>query len=171
VKKDLLATGRFLALPTLALALVVAFLPGRVEVAVRIYVLVVCCFALALTIAALRRAFPTAASLRPAPGRETGRRRRPPGSLARLEQEVVLGVASAFDLHHRLRPQLRGLASELLTTRRAVSLDAEPRSAQRLLGDETWGLVRVDRPPPEDRLARGLSLPEIERVVESLERI
>jgi len=133
-------------------------------------VLVVCCFALALTIAALRRAFPAAASLR-APGRATGRRRRPPGSLARLEQEVALGGAGAFDLHHRLRPRLRGLASELLTTRRGVSLDAEPLAAQRLLGPETWDLVRVDRPPPEDRLARGLPLPAIERVVESLERI
>ena len=55
--------------------------------------------------------------------------------------------------------------------RRGVSLDEDPRTAQRLLGAGTWNLVRSDRPPPEDRLARGLPLPEIERVVESLERI
>ena len=171
MKRELLAAGRYVALVTVALAVVVALLPGRAGLAVRIYVLVLCCFALALAVLALRRAFPAAAPLRPAPRRDRNRRRRPPGTLARHEQEVTLGVANAFDLHHRLRPRLRRLASELLTTRRGVSLDEDTHTTRRLLGEGTWDLVRSDRPPPEDRLARGLPLSEIERVVESLERI
>jgi hypothetical protein len=171
VKRELLAAARYVAPLTVALAAAVALLPGRAGLAVRIYVLVLCCVALALAILALRRSSPAAAPLRPAPRRDARLRGRPPGTLARHEQEVALGVASAFDLHHRLRPRLRRLASELLTTRRGLSLDEDAHTTRRLLGEGTWDLVRSDRPPPEDRLARGLPLPEIERVVESLERI
>ncbi|MGH3134374.1 MAG: hypothetical protein ACRDNY_11665, partial [Gaiellaceae bacterium] len=99
------------------------------------------------------------------------RRRRPPPSLARLETETALGVGGAFDFHHRLRPRLRELAQGLLETRRRVSLDAEPDAARRILGDETWSLVRQDRPPPEDRLARGIPPDDLRRAVESLERV
>jgi hypothetical protein len=35
----------------------------------------------------------------------------------------------------------------------------------------TWDLVRIDRPPPEDRLARGIAIQDLERVVVSLERL
>jgi hypothetical protein len=31
--------------------------------------------------------------------------------------------------------------------------------------------VRPDRPPPEDRLARGLPIEDLRRIVESLERL
>jgi hypothetical protein len=84
---------------------------------------------------------------------------------------VALGIAGAFDLHHRLRPRLRTLAAELLATRRGISLNGAPGRARDLLGDETWELVREDRPPPEDRQARGLPINELRDVVESLERV
>ena len=171
MKRELLSAARSLALPTVGLALIVAFVPGRAGLAARVYVLILCCFGLVLAIAALRRAFPAATPLRPGSARGTSRRRRPPGSLARVEQEAALGVAGAFDLHHRLRPRLRGLAAELLLARRGVALDDDEGSARRLLGEETWDLVKRDRQPPEDRLARGLPLPELERAVESLERL
>jgi hypothetical protein len=91
--------------------------------------------------------------------------------LARLEQEVALGVAGSFDLHHHLRPRLRIIAAELLTARRRLSLDADQLEARGVLGEETWGLVRKDRPPPEDRLARGAAPELLDRVVASLERL
>jgi hypothetical protein len=80
-------------------------------------------------------------------------------------------VAGAFDLHHRLRPRLRTIAQGVLSTRRRVSLDDEPTAARAALGDDTYELLRRDRLPPEDRLARGLPVPELRRVVESLERV
>ena len=43
--------------------------------------------------------------------------------------------------------------------------------AHALLGEETWELVREKRPPPEDRLARGIPSEALDRVVTSLERI
>jgi hypothetical protein len=171
VKRDLARAVRFLVLPTISLVVVIAFLPGRVELAIRLYALVLCGVAIALVLAALRRTYPHETPLRPSTKRPVRVRRDVPGPLARLEDEAVLGVAGSFDLHHHLRPRLRGLASELLAVRRGVLLDADPERARRLLGDETWDLVRKDRPPPEDRLARGLPINEFRRVVESLERL
>jgi len=171
VKADLVRTGRLLAPTTLVAGLVVVFLPGHAVLALRIYVLVLCAAALLVAVSALRRAFPAARPLRPAHRAGDANRRRPPGTLARLEQEVALGIAGSFDLHHRLRPRLRGLAGELLHLRRGISLGAQPDAAHGILGDETWELVRPDRPAPEDRLARGVPPPELLRVVESLERL
>lgn len=76
-----------------------------------------------------------------------------------------------FDLHRLLLPRLRSVAGGLLATRQRISLDADPEAARRVLGDETWDLVRRDRLPPEDRLARGIEPTDLRRVVESLERL
>ena len=50
-------------------------------------------------------------------------------------------------------------------------LDREPEKARTLLGDETWELVRPDRPEPADRHAPGLPLGALERAVASLEQL
>ena len=170
MRRDLRRAGRLLVLPTLAFAFVVAFVPGRVELAVRIFALVLCGTALLLTLAALRRAYPRETPLRPRRTRAASQRSIP-GTLARLEQETILGVAGSFDLHYRLRPRLRGLTADLLAAQRGVGLDAAPERARALLGGTTWELVRRDRPPPEDRLAAGLPINDLRRVVESLERL
>jgi hypothetical protein len=168
--RELLRAVRLLVLPTVALVAVVAFLPGRTGPAARVYALVLCGIALGLALAALARAYPAASQLRPRAG-QVGRRHSGPRSLTRLEHEAAIGIAGAFDLHHRLRPRLRELARELLAIRRGVSLDGSGEDACRILGDETWELVREDRPPPEDKLARGLPPATLGRVVDSLEHV
>ena len=171
MRRDLGRAWRFLLLPTLGLAAVIAFVPGRTEPAIRVYALVLCGAGLVVLVAALRRFYAPSTPLRARAKGHGGGRRQVPGVLGRLEQETALGVAGAFDLHYRLRPRLRTLASVLLAARRAASLDDEPERVKALVGDETWELVRADRPAPEDRLARGLAIKELRRVVESLERI
>ncbi|CAN5772585.1 hypothetical protein BH20ACT14_BH20ACT14_12380 [soil metagenome] len=160
---------RVLVVPTLVLFAILAFLPGRLELAIRVYALVVAGVALALMTAVLRRAYPRTTPLRAHAKRRDAPRRGVP-VLARLEQEVALGAAGSFDLHHQLRPRLRALAAGLLTAR-GLSLDGDSAQARRLLGEETWGEVRRDRLPPEDRLARGITPEALGRVVTSLERI
>jgi hypothetical protein len=170
VRRDLLRAARLLAIPTLALGVVVAFAPGRIELAARVYALVLCGALLLVLLAALRRAFPRETPLRRrTPRDETGRAI--PAMLGRLEQEAALAVASSFDVHFRLRPRLRALADDLLVARRGISLQASPERARQLLGEDAWDLVRPDRPPPEDRLARGLPIEDLRRIVESLERL
>jgi hypothetical protein len=170
VRRGIVATGRMLIPATLALGGVAAFLPGRLALAARIYALVVCGIVLLVAFRALRTTYPPATTRRRR-ARGGAARRRAPASLARLEDETALGVAGAFDLHHRLRPRLRAIATGVLEARRHVSLDDNPRDARELLGDEAWDLLRADRPPPEDRLARGMPVAELRRVVESLERV
>jgi hypothetical protein len=171
VRRDLIRVVRLLVPATIALVAVVAFVPGRAELSIRLYALLLSAIVLALTVSALRRSYGPAAPLRRLPSKRRPARRGIPGTLARLEQETALGVAGSFDLHHRLRPRLRGLAGDLLATRRNVSFDRDAENARRALGEETWGLVRDDRPPPVERLARGIPISELTRVVESLEKL
>jgi hypothetical protein len=170
VRRDLAAAAQVLIPATLALGFVVAFVPGRLALAARIYALILCGTALLAALRALQRAYPPATP-RGRKARGATRGRRAPSSLARLEDETALGVAGAFDLHHRLRPRLRTTAAGVLEARRHVSLDGDPGNAKEILGAETWDLLRPDRPPPEDRLARGLPVDELRRVVDSLERV
>lgn len=170
MRRDALTAGKVLVLPTLILLFSVGVVPGRLPLVIRVYALCACAVALALGLAALRRAYPRARPLRTDARRRPGRRS-PPPTLARMEDELALGVAGAFDLHHRLVPRLRGVAAGLLLSRRRVSLEREPDEARRILGDEAWQIVRPDRKPPEDRLARGITPDGLARVVDSLEAV
>lgn len=93
-----------------------------------------------------------------------------PASLARIEREVTLSAGTAFDVHFRLRPLLREIATGLLV-RHGVDLDRSPERARTLLGPEVWEIVRPDRPPPENRTAPGLPLAAVERAIDDLERL
>jgi hypothetical protein len=167
VKRHVLGALRFLVVPTVAFLVVAGVAPGRAVLALRIYALVVCGTGLVLALLTLRREFP------PEPRRATRRRppeqRQPPSSLARIEHEAALGVAGSFDLHYRLVPRLRSVASGLLEARRQISLEREPEVARSVLGEQAWALVRPDRAAPDDRLARGLPADELASVVDSLE--
>jgi hypothetical protein len=171
VKRDLARAARLLVLPTVALGVVLAFAPGRVGLALRVYALVLCAVALVIMLAVLRRAFPRETPLRPRSRARSSVARDIPPALGRLEQETTLGSAWAFDLHHRLCPSLRELAGELLIARRGISVDDDPERARRALGEATWELVRPDRPRPADRQARGIPINDLRAVVESLENV
>ena len=164
--------GRFPVLVTLVLLVALAVAPGRTEVVVRVYVLLLAAFVLVELLTRLRSSLPEQgispvdAALRPRPPRVER-----VAELEKIEREVALGLTTSFDLHFRLRPTLRRIASELLRARRGIDLDGSPQAARRALGDETWELVRDDREPPLDRFGRGLELDSLRRVVVSLEAL
>ena len=164
--------GRYPVLLTLGLVVALAVLPGRAEVVVRVYVLLLAAFVLAELLARLRNSLP---EQRRSPVDEALRRRPPRvervSELEKIEREVTLGLTTSFDLHFRLRPTLRRIASELLRARRGIDLDANPEAARRALGDETWELVREDREPPHDRFGPGIELDRLRTVVVSLEAL
>jgi hypothetical protein len=99
---------------------------------------------------------------RPAPPRAT--------DLERLDRAVATATRHAGDLHQRLRPILREIASEGVR-RHGVDLDADPVGAQALVAPATWELVRPDRPRPDDAFARGLTRRELDAVLDDLERL
>ena len=170
MRADVASALRLLVLPTFALVVIAGGAPGRLELTARIYALLVCGVALVVGIRAVQRVAPAERPFRE-PARTPDRRRRPPSSLARLEQLTALGVASSFDLQYRLLPPLRSIAAGLLASRRGVDLAAKQEVARRLLGDEAWELVRPSRPAPRDRVSRGITPAELTRVVDSLECI
>jgi hypothetical protein len=88
--------------------------------------------------------------------------------LARMERELVLGSADALYAHRRFLPLLRSAASARLARRHGIELERRPDAARELLGEDSWELLRPDRPEPADR--HGLGVPRA-RVAALIERI
>lgn len=101
------------------------------------------------------------------------RRRRQPDRLRQLEgleHAVEFAQGTSFDLHFRLRPHLVRIAEHRLALR-GVSLTAQPRRAEALVGGDAWELIRPDRPEPDNRSAPGAPLPVLKRVVDQIDEI
>ena len=95
---------------------------------------------------------------------------RPP-ELVRTEREIMLGTASAGQLHRRLLPLLREAAAARLAAGHNIDLQQRPEAARRLLGEDTWELLRPDRPEPADRNAPGVPLKRVRAVIDTLEAL
>ena len=150
------------------IALVVA--PGRTSLVGHLWLVAVLAIGVAVAVAALEAAVPRRPSAFDAAFSQAPRGRAGPASLAALEREVTLACGTAFDVHYRLRPTLRRLASGLVA-QRGVDLDRSPDRAAALVGPAVWELVRPERPAPADRTAPGLSVETIEHLVDGLERL
>jgi hypothetical protein len=105
------------------------------------------------------------------------RRRRPapaparPAPLLELERLAVTAGSSAVQAHAYLRPRLIEIASNRLAAR-GQTLERMPDAVGReLLGDRLWELVRPGRPFPADRQGPGVRPPELEAMIETLERL
>jgi hypothetical protein len=86
-----------------------------------------------------------------------------PHEVARIERQVTLGTATAYDLHVRLLPQLRQIAqSRLERTGRSMSPETLGR---------WWELLRLDRAAPDNRHGAGISAGELRELVSDLERM
>jgi hypothetical protein len=156
----------FTGFATVALLIAHYIAPGRFELELDIYILAVGGLALFEVVILTREAFPRerTSALASALEREPAETSRPP-EIERLERELTLATATAFDLHARLRPTLREIAAMRLATR-GIRLDD---GAEEILGEELWELVRPDRRPPTDRHAPGIPPDELRRLVERLE--
>jgi hypothetical protein len=117
----------------------------------------------------LRRALPAAPSPFDAALAPRGRPAKV-DSLERAENVVLIAIAGAGDTHFRLRPMLREVAAAALHGR-GVDLDTDPEAARAVLGEETWELVRPDRPRPAEAFAPGIDRAALERVFARLEEV
>lgn len=164
--------ARLPALLTLVAIVLAIVLAGRAELVLHVYVLTIAALALAELVRAVRTIHPSASrsafdsALRK---RKVHQQRLP--ELERVERAVMLGMTTAFDLHYRLRPSLRRTATELLAVHRGIDLHRNPEAARKVLGDETWELVRADREPPTNRSDPGIDIASLRAVVVSLEGI
>jgi hypothetical protein len=90
-----------------------------------------------------------------------------PSEIVRIEREITLGTSSAGHLHTRLLPLLREAASARL----GIDFNLHPERARAALGEESWELLRPDRPEPVDRSAPGLPMRRVRTVVDMLEQL
>ena len=155
---------------TIWASVVALAVPGKADLVAHVWLVLVLALALAVALGRLRRAIPARRSGFDAAFATVPRTSARPATLARVEREVTLATGTAFDVHFRLRPVLREVATGLLA-RRGVDLDRSPSRAEPLLGPTVWELVRPDRPTPDDRAAPGLPLATIEQSVDDLERL
>jgi len=168
------AALRWLGLAVLAaIALVAARMisPGRKDLELDVFILVLGGIGLLVLAAELRRLAPTAErslveeALEPEPAEE-----RPIADLLRLERALSMASARQFDLHYRLRPILRDVASAKLE-QRGLDLDSGRPVVHELLGDELFELTAPDREPPANRLAPGPGVEGLDRTIARLERL
>ena len=166
--KRLVGAWLFLtALAAIALALARLLAPGWFELELDVFILFVGGIAIVDVVFVLRGSYPLEGepAIVAAMRRESDRPQRP-AQLERLERELTMATATAFDLHARLRPQLRDIATMRLAAR-GVRLE----EAEDMLAPELWELVRPDRQEPANRHAEGIAPAELRRAVEALEAL
>jgi hypothetical protein len=149
------------AIATVALAALVATEPTWRDRSLHIYALVLAALVLIglVTDTGAERRQSAFASALSAPGRPESEL----ADLGRVQREVTLATASAYDLHFRLVPRLREVAWGRL------------ERAGRQPGPDTlgpwWELLRPDRVPTADRFAPGLSERDLRALIDYLEMI
>ena len=163
--------ARLFVLATAALVVALVLAPDRAELEVHVWLLVMLAIAFLLLLQGIHTAYPSGDSPFLASLRRPSVPAERPASLARTEREVSMAGAAAFDVHFRLRPVLIELAADLLSTRRGIDLERAPERARAALGDETWEIVRPDRPEPAQRHAPGLDQAHLDRIVTALEQL
>jgi uncharacterized protein (DUF1501 family) len=83
--------------------------------------------------------------------------------IEKLEREVTLATASAYDLHFRLLPHLREIA--------AARLERAGHSPSPDTLGRWWELLRADRPAPEDRFGKGITPADLRALISDLARM
>jgi len=147
-----------------ACAYVALQVPGERTIALHIYVLFLGALLMLVVVSGVGAAAPRArrsdlaAALdeRPAPAGRVSQ-------LAKVEREVTLAIGNAYDLHTRLLPHLREIATARLERR-------GQRPGPDTLG-RWWELLRADRPEPSERFAPGIREAELRDLVAELERL
>jgi hypothetical protein len=138
--------------------------PGVRSVTVHIYLLFLGALLMLVVVSGVTAAAPRAR--RSDFAAALGERPEPAGpvpQLAKVEREVTLAIGNAYDLHTRLLPHLREIASARLERR-------GQRPGPETLG-RWWELLRADRPEPTERFAPGIAEPELRELVADLESI
>ena len=147
-----------------ACAYVALQVPGERPIALHIYLLFLGALLMLVVVSGVGAAAPRAyrsdlaAALdeRPAPAGRVPQ-------LAKIEREVTLSIGNAYDLHTRLLPHLREIATARLERR-------GQRPGPETLG-RWWELLRPDRTEPGERFAPGIPEAELRDLVADLERL
>jgi hypothetical protein len=164
VRRHLLDLIILFVATSIVIGYIAASQPSARNIAVHAYVFIVGGLLMLGVVAAAGDAIPRRrhSELSAALG-EAARPQRTLPEIEKLEREVTLATASAYDLHFRLLPHLREIAQ--------ARLERSGRSPGPDTLGRWWDLLRADRPPPEDRFAKGISQAELRALVSDLARM
>jgi hypothetical protein len=168
MKRLAIGWGAFALLAAIGLVIARVFEPGRFELELDVYILVVGGVALLNVVILIREAYPLegpVTQIARALERDEPELPRLP-ELERVERELTMSTATSFDLHTRFRPLVRDIAISRLGARGRKLEESEDE-----LGEELWALVRPDRPVPTDRHGAGISRESVTRIVDRLEAL
>ena len=104
----------------------------------------------------------------PLPVRWSGRRRDVSRRTA-SDHLAASAISQASAFHFRLRPVLRDVADQRLRAKHGIGVDDAGAAA--LLGPLAYEHLRSDRPPPDDRRARGIDPAALDTILTTLERL
>jgi hypothetical protein len=94
----------------------------------------------------------------------------PVEQLREVARALAAAQQSEFGVDRELRPLFRPIAAVRLA-RRGVDIDRHREEACLILGEELWGLVRVDRDRGANRVEGGISAVRLRAMIERLEAI
>jgi hypothetical protein len=164
MRKHWLDVAVLFAISSAACGYVALQVPGERTVALHVYFLFLGALLMLVVVSAVGAAAPRAR--RSDLAAALAERPEPVGTvpqLAKVEREVTLAIGNAYDLHTRLLPHLREIATARLERR-------GQRPGPDTLG-RWWELLRPDRPEPDERFAPGIPEPELRALVADLERL
>ena len=87
------------------------------------------------------------------------------------ERLVVMARTSALQVHAYLRPVLVEIATQRLVANGQALDRMSDVTGRRILGDDLWEIVRLDRGFPEDRHGPGVNPQTLEAMLDVLERL
>ena len=164
MRRHLLDLAILLGVSTIACSYLAIAQPGIRNAALYSYVLIVGALIMLAVVASFGDALPRR---RRSPFDEalvvTPHTDRAPAQVEQIERAVTLGVATAYDLHLRLLPQLREIAQ--------CRLERAGRTSSAETLGRWWELLRPDRVEPLDRFAPGLPQGELVDLVADLEKM
>lgn len=166
-----MATAALAAVVVTAVALLVAAVVDDLDTLVRGYLIALGCIAAIAAMTHLPAPRPPRGDVEAALAAGGGARPAIPARRRELERVVVMGTTTAGEFHRRLRPVLRDVAAAVLRTGHGVELDDDPARARQLLGDESWDLLRPDRPAPRHPDAPGPGQAAVAVVVERIDAL
>jgi hypothetical protein len=97
----------------------------------------------------------------------------PPRSYAEASRLVDVVAGTGGDIHYRVRPAFREIAAHRLLTHDGLLLDdpAQAVEVEARCGPLLWGIVRPDRPEPEDRRVHEFDRAAADELVARLEAL
>lgn len=101
--------------------------------------------------------------------RRTGPDNRAFSSYGKVRSDLAWAQYSRRDFDMAMRKRLLDAAAVRLQNEYGVDLARDQVRARRLLGEPAWAVLRPADEASQDRFAQGVSLPEIERVVDAIE--